>query len=89
MRLRIEFPFSERACSAECPWPTLPILPPLALIAAGAESLLALAGTAVAFAVTGIAFLLWRGHSEPADYCECNQPRPAPQSGYDSLGSCP
>jgi hypothetical protein len=40
----------------------LPILPPLALIAAGAESLLALAGTAAAFAVTGTAFLLWRSH---------------------------
>lgn len=40
-------------------------------------------------AQTHVIFLLWRGHSEPADYCECNQPRPAPQSGYDSLGSCP
>ena len=38
---------------------------------------------------THVIFLLWRGHSEPADYCECYQPRPAPGTGYDSVGSCP
>jgi hypothetical protein len=38
---------------------------------------------------THVVFLLWRGHSKPADYCECYQPRPAPQGGYESLGNCP
>ena len=38
---------------------------------------------------THVIFLLWRGHSEPADYCECYQPRPAAPGSYDSLGSCP
>ena len=38
---------------------------------------------------TTVYFLLWRGHSEALNYCECFQPRPAPQTGYDSLGACP
>ena len=38
---------------------------------------------------THVVFLLWRGHSEPADYCECYQPRTGPPGGYESLGSCP
>jgi hypothetical protein len=38
---------------------------------------------------TTVYFFLWRGHSEALNYCECYQPRPAPQTGYDSLGTCP
>ena len=38
---------------------------------------------------THVIFLLWRGNSQPSDYCECYQPRPAPLGGFDSLGSCP
>ncbi len=37
---------------------------------------------------THVYFLLWRGHSEAVDYCVCYQPRPAPQTGYDQVGSC-
>jgi hypothetical protein len=38
---------------------------------------------------TTVYFLLWRGQSETLNYCECFQPRSAPQTGYDSLGLCP
>ena len=38
---------------------------------------------------THVYFLLWRGASEAVDYCECYQPRPAPQTGYESIGACP
>ena len=37
---------------------------------------------------TQVVFLLWRGHSAPSDYCECYQPRPAPQGGYEPIGAC-
>ena len=39
-------------------------------------------------AQTHVAFLLWRGHSEPADYCECYQPRPGAPGVYDPAGNC-
>jgi hypothetical protein len=39
-------------------------------------------------AQTHVIFLLWRGHSEPADYCECYQPRPGSQGSYDPVGAC-
>jgi hypothetical protein len=38
---------------------------------------------------TTVYFLLWRGTSETVNFCECFQPRPAPQTGFDSLGACP
>jgi hypothetical protein len=38
---------------------------------------------------THVYFLLWRGHSDSLDYCECYRPRPAPLTGYDDQGSCP
>jgi hypothetical protein len=38
---------------------------------------------------THVYFLLWRGHSDALDYCDCYQPRPAPLTGYDYQGSCP
>ena len=38
---------------------------------------------------TRVYFWLWQGRSERIDYCDCYVPRPAPQSGYDSIGSCP
>src|ERR1700674_2353317 len=37
---------------------------------------------------THVIFLLWRGHSEPADYCECYQARPGPAGSYDPVGVC-
>lgn len=37
---------------------------------------------------THVYFLLWRGHSNASDYCECYQPRPTPQTGYDPVGTC-
>jgi hypothetical protein len=37
---------------------------------------------------THVIFLLWRGQSAPADYCECYQARSAPQGGYDPIGNC-
>jgi len=37
---------------------------------------------------THVVFLLWRGHSEPADYCECYQPRPGTSGSYDPVGAC-
>ena len=39
-------------------------------------------------AQTHVVFLLWRGHSEPADYCECYQPRPGSSGNYDPVGAC-
>ena len=39
-------------------------------------------------AQTHVIFLLWRGHSEPADYCECYQPRPGHPGSYDPAGAC-
>jgi len=38
---------------------------------------------------TTVYFFLWRGSSETVQYCECYQPRPAPQTGLDLIGSCP
>lgn len=38
---------------------------------------------------TTVYFLLWRGQSETVQYCECYQPRPGSQTGFDSLGVCP
>jgi hypothetical protein len=37
---------------------------------------------------TYVYFLLWRGHSDPVNYCECFQPRPGPGGGYDPAGNC-
>ncbi len=39
-------------------------------------------------AQTHVYFLLWRGHSDAVDYCQCYQSRPAPQTGYDVVGGC-
>jgi hypothetical protein len=39
-------------------------------------------------AETNVYFLLWRGHSDPATYCQCYQPRPASAGGYDVVGQC-
>ncbi len=38
---------------------------------------------------TTVYFFLWRGQSETVSYCECYQPRPAPQTGLDLIGNCP
>jgi hypothetical protein len=39
-------------------------------------------------AQTHVYFWLWRGHSEPADYCECYQPRAGAAGTYDPVGGC-
>jgi len=39
-------------------------------------------------AQTHVVFLLWRGQSAPADYCECYQPRPGSPGSYDPVGAC-
>ncbi len=36
---------------------------------------------------TRVYFFLWRGASQPADYCECF--RPGPGGTSESLGNCP
>jgi hypothetical protein len=38
---------------------------------------------------TTVYFFLWRGQSETVSYCECYQPRSAPQAGLNLIGSCP
>ena len=38
---------------------------------------------------TTVYFFLWRGQSETISYCECYQPRTAPETGIDLIGSCP
>ena len=45
------------------------------------------AGPHAICARTRVYFFLWRGASEPADYCECF--RLAPGGSYEALGSCP